>query len=169
MSEYGPETTPVPEAVKRLCDSMPATIDRGDVEVIVRSYLERLVDIAEEGGDTIAHAGTMNMPFEIDPLAAAGNPTQMSLADAYPAGGLTLMATMFTADQLQTAGIPAAMPALLFRFARADGAGFYRPILLCVTDEQMRDLKRLVSNTVDGTLQAVRQQRKKERGGKGGA
>ena len=46
-------------------------------------------------------------------------------------------------------------PALMFRFAKADGTGFHHPILLLLEADQAESLVRLVRDSVDAACEAA--------------
>lgn len=86
--------------------------------------------------------GSMDMPYE--------SQDETPLTDHFVVcGGVVTMAASIDVDGTH-------QPALVFRFATADGGGFLAPVLLCVDDRQMRDLGTQVRLAVRDSRRAAR-------------
>lgn len=89
--------------------------------------------------------GPMDLPFE--------EQDQTMLTDQFAvSGGAVVMASVLEVD-----GRPE--PALVFRFARADGNGFWPPVLLCVDDGQTHEFGVMVTKAAQTAVRAARKQR----------
>lgn len=76
-------------------------------------------------------------------------PTEIDLSDADVAGGLVMMAAAVPVPEHGT------LPALVYRFAKPDGSGFYRPIVLIVDEDQMLKTAQLTASAVAAAIQAA--------------
>lgn len=88
--------------------------------------------------------GDMNMPYEDDPEALAGQPMQPDLGKAQLAGGLVMLAV--TLDHPVT---NKRHPGVIFRFSHPEG-DFYEDIVLVVEVDELEQLKKLTADTIDG-------------------
>jgi hypothetical protein len=88
----------------------------------------------------------LNLPFEADP----GEPFSLDLADADLSGGVVVMAAAAPTEDGRT------VPLIVFRFAKPDGSGFYRPIVLGPDDVgDLRSLVPLVTSAVEAAIKAA--------------
>lgn len=95
--------------------------------------------------------GSLDLPYE--------SQAETPLTDHFlVSGGVVTMAA--TVDVGGTA-----QPAVVFRFAAADGSGFAPPVMLCVTDQQLHELGVQVTKACRDAVRAARAKRK---GGDGG-
>lgn len=85
----------------------------------------------------------MDLPF------ARQTPTEISLDDAAVSGGLVIMAAAVPVPRHGT------MPALVYRFAKPDGSGFYPPMVLVVDTDQMHKTAQLTASAVAAAIEAV--------------
>jgi hypothetical protein len=106
--------------------------------------------------------GSLDMPYEDDPLAGTPGMAEQSLEDMVIASGVVTLAASLpnVGEALQTIGFKPNHPVVIFRFALPHGE-FHKPIALVVTENQLRDLKTLVGRTVDGALNQARRARKR--------
>lgn len=86
---------------------------------------------------------SMNLPFEEQDLT----PLDLGLTTPQMSGGVVVMGAVLGEH-------PNTFPALVFRFARHDGTGFYPPIVLGCGD--VRDLERMPDLVRDAVHAAVR-------------
>lgn len=94
-------------------------------------------------------SGDMNLPYEPTPPG-----TEVPLDDAQLAGGMVVMAACVPVDGMGP------QPALVYRFANPDGSGFYPPVVLVVSDEEMRAAARLTEAAVNGAIRETRKRRR---------
>lgn len=93
--------------------------------------------------------GELNLPFESDPGAAGGDPFHMDV-EVLLSGGVVVQAVTVPT----TAG--GVLPALVFRFAKADGSGLLPPVLLACDDRaDLMALVPLVRSAVAAALEAA--------------
>lgn len=85
----------------------------------------------------------LNLPF------AAQAPVEHTEAMEISGGCVLLSAVLPTADGGK-------QPALIFRFARPTGSGFYPPMLLVLEPTQMRGFPALVEQAVTRALEVAR-------------
>lgn len=85
----------------------------------------------------------MDLPF------ARQTPTVIDLDDAALSGGLVIMAAAVPVPERGK------LPALLYRFAKPDGSGFYPPILLVVDEDQMSKTAQLTASAVAAAIHAA--------------
>ncbi|NUR80770.1 MAG: hypothetical protein HOQ21_10040 [Dermatophilaceae bacterium] len=85
----------------------------------------------------------MDLPF------AKQTPTEMNLSAAAVAGGLVIMAAAVPVPEHGT------YPALVYRFAKPDGSGFYPPIVLVVDEDQMLKTAQLTASAVAAAVEAA--------------
>ena len=85
--------------------------------------------------------GSMNLPYEPQ------DETMLTDHFAVCGGVVTMAATLDVEGTHQ--------PALVFRFALADGSGFLAPVLLCVPQDEMRDLAQLMSRAAKDARKAA--------------
>lgn len=106
--------------------------------------------------------GSLNMPYENDPLAGTPEQTEVKLDDVLYSPGVVTMASVVAhpPEVLKKLGFRDHHPLVVFRFVLPDGT-FHRPIALMVRENELRDLKTLVGATVDGALNASRKARKR--------
>ncbi|BBH17478.1 hypothetical protein Back2_17650 [Nocardioides baekrokdamisoli] len=91
--------------------------------------------------------GDLNLPFE------AHDPTPFMDQEYLLAGGVVVMPAV-----VRPPGIDP-LPALVFRFARADGEGFYTATMLATAADDLKLLTPLIAQAVDSavtTAQAAR-------------
>jgi hypothetical protein len=102
-----------------------------------------------------------NIPYGDVPGAGTPDEQTIGLDECVITDGVVV-----TSSVLRDHGIPqlsSPHPILLFRFRGVDG--MVTPIALVVGEDQLRDVKTLVSQAIDGALNAARKERK--RGPKG--
>lgn len=99
--------------------------------------------------------GSMNMPYEPDPLAGTPDEMVLELDRSVLATGFVCMATTL-GDQLP--GIPEHHPALVLRFAHPSGR-FLTPIVLILEEKELEQLGSLVDSSANGAIQASKQKR----------
>lgn len=80
----------------------------------------------------------LNFPFE------ACEPAELPDEDVLPTGGVIILSA-----------IVGGQPALMFRFAKPDGSGFYPPVLLISDREQLEGLPALVQAAADRALEVT--------------
>jgi hypothetical protein len=85
----------------------------------------------------------MDLPF------ARQTPTEINLNDAALAGGLVIMAAALPVPE------QGKLPALVYRFAKPNGSGFYPPIVLVVDEDQMLKTAQLTASAVAAAIQAA--------------
>lgn len=86
---------------------------------------------------------------EFDVPFARQATTEVDLADAALAGGVVIMAA---ALPVPGKGL---MPALVYRFAKPDGTGFWPPVVLVVDEDQMTKTAQLTASAVAAAIQAA--------------
>lgn len=106
--------------------------------------------------------GGLNMPYEDDPLAGTRYETQLPMSESAISSGVVLTAGVISGHGIEALDDP--HPIVQFRFVRPDGH-FYKTVSLVITENELLDLKRLVSDTIDGARKAARKRRKKKGGG----
>lgn len=85
-----------------------------------------------------------NLPFE------PGEPFSLDLSEADLSGGVFVMAASAPTEDGRT------LPLVVFRFAKPDGTGFYRPIVLAPDDvAHLEALVPLVTSAVEAALKAA--------------
>lgn len=89
------------------------------------------------------------MSRELDVPFEPQQPTEMDLSDGVLAGGLVVMAAAIPVTGAGT------IPALVFRFAKPDGTGFYPPIVLTVDEDQMAKTAQLVASASAAAIRAA--------------
>lgn len=95
-------------------------------------------------GRSLGGPGDLNMPYEDDPQALAGQPMQPDLSKAQIASGLIILA--ITLDHPVT---HERHPGLIYRFCHPEG-DFYEDVVLVVEHDELEALKKLTSDTIDG-------------------
>jgi hypothetical protein len=85
----------------------------------------------------------MDLPF------ARQTPTEINLNDATVAGGLVLLAAAVPVPEHGT------LPALIYRFTKPDGSGFYPPIVLVLDEDQMFKTAQLTASAVAAAIEAA--------------
>lgn len=86
---------------------------------------------------------SMDMPF------ARQTPTEVVLEDPAMAGGLVIVAAAVPVPERGK------LPALVYRFAKPDGSGFYRPFVLMVGEDQMLKTAQLTASAVAAAIEAA--------------
>lgn len=85
----------------------------------------------------------LDLPFQPQ------RPSELDLSDGVLAGGMVVLA----------ASIPVpgegVMPALVFRFTKPDGTGFYPPMVLAVDEDQMTKTAQLVASASAAAIRAA--------------
>lgn len=107
------------------------------------------------GGGRVMSRGNLGLPFEPIPGGGHGLPPD---PETMLSGGVTVGALVL-GTQTNAAGVPEGgdrLPAVLFRFARADGSGFHPPVILaCDHLEDLAALPDLVRQAVDAAINAA--------------
>jgi hypothetical protein len=85
----------------------------------------------------------LDLPFEQSPKF------EVDLSDADFAGGLVIAAA---AVDVRGQG---KLPALVYRFAMADGSGFYKPRVLVVDEDQLTKLAQLTASATAAAIGAA--------------
>lgn len=86
---------------------------------------------------------------DLDHSFARQTPTEVDLDNAALSGGVVVMVAALPVPDQGT------LPALVFRFAKADGTGFYPPIVLVVDEDQMTKTAQLTASAVAAAIQAA--------------
>lgn len=90
--------------------------------------------------------GSMDLPYQ--------SQAETPLSDRFAlAGGVVTMAATVEVEGVH-------QPALVLRFARADGRGFLPPVLVCVDDQQMHDLGVQVTAACRDAIRTARHHRR---------
>lgn len=102
-------------------------------------------------------AEALNLPYEENP---GGQMTWATVADEH---GDIASAVVFKAAAIAIPDAPTGyaktLPALGFTFFGMDGRTTVAKALLVLSDERMRDLRRVIGDTIDGSLKAARRSR----------
>lgn len=75
--------------------------------------------------------------------------TEVDLDDAALAGGVVIMAAALPVPE------QGLLPALVYRFAKPDGSGFYPPIVLVIDEDQMTKTAQLTASAAAAAIQAA--------------
>lgn len=103
------------------------------------------------------HWTAAHPPLDMPYAPTTGGPTTVAvatLADSVMVGG----AAVGMPHSAQLAGLPPALPALYFRFR--SGAESVAEVTLVLGEEQVRSLRTLVGDAIDGSLRAARKARR---------
>lgn len=93
--------------------------------------------------------GDLNLPYEDDPGAAAGNPIMTELVDPQLATALVMVAIVIAHP---FNGEP--HPAVIYRFSNGDGT-FQKDVVLLVEKDELSMLKKLTGDTIEGALRGA--------------
>lgn len=89
------------------------------------------------------------MSKELDlPFESNQTPQELDLGHAHFAGGVVVMASFMEAPEGK-------LPTLVYRFAKADGTGFYPPMIVVVDEDQLTKLAQLTASAVAAAIKAV--------------
>lgn len=106
---------------------------------------------------------SINMPFLEDPYFGTPEEASIDLSEATLTCGVVTVAGALREHGM--VGFQDPHPILVFRFVLPNGE-FHKPIALIVKEDELRDLKTLVSSSVDSSISAARKERKKRGPGK---
>lgn len=90
--------------------------------------------------------GDLNLPFE------AQEPVPFTDLHFHVASGVVVIASVVDVGETP-------MPALVFRFAKPDGSGFYTATMLISEEGDLERLPDLIRDTVAGACNAARERR----------
>lgn len=87
--------------------------------------------------------GDLDLPFEESPGQI------LEGEDMHVAGGVVVLAATVCPEDQGT------FPVLIFRFAKADGTGFHKALMLVMTNDQADKLPQLISEAVASARRAA--------------